>query len=101
MIETGIREEIQLDLVERKPGSDEADIKAGGAGVADELHDIGACERLTTCEIGLKYAGFSRFFENARPHLSGEFAGAGLQFKRIRAVDAVERAAMRKFSDES
>ncbi len=45
-------------------------------------------------EVGLQDAEFRSLLEDARPGLCVEFAGAGLQFERIGAVDAVQRAAM-------
>ena len=94
MVEAGIHEEIQLDFVERKAGGDKADVEASGARVADKIDDVGACERFTAREIGLQDAGCGSFFENARPDFGGEFVRTGLQFERIRTVDAVKRAAM-------
>jgi hypothetical protein len=100
MVEAGIHKEIQLDFVQRKPGSNEADVKAGGAGAADEIDDVGARERLTAREVGLQNAGSSGFLENAGPDVGREFVRTRLQFNRIRAVDTVERATMRELGDE-
>jgi hypothetical protein len=69
--------------------------------VADEVDDVGAGERFTAREISLQDAGGSSFFENARPDFGGELVRARLQLERIRTVDAMERAAVGEFSDES
>jgi hypothetical protein len=100
MVETGIHEEIQLDFVEGKAGSDEADVEASGARIADKIDDVGARERFTTGEVGLQDAGGGSFLENARPDFCRELVRTGLQFKGIRTVDAVKRAAVGEFGDE-
>jgi hypothetical protein len=100
MVEARIHEEIQLDFVQGKAGSDKADVEAGGAGVADEIDNVWPCERFAASEVGLQDAGCGGFFENAGPDFRGEFVRTGLQFQRIRTVDAVERAAVGEFGDD-
>jgi hypothetical protein len=100
MVEARIHEEIQLDFVQGKAGSDQADVEAGGTRVAHKIDDVGAGERFTAGEIGLQNAGSGGFFENAGPNFGGELVRTGLQFERIRTVDAVEWAAVGEFGDK-
>jgi len=100
VVEAGFDERGEFCFVQRKAGSDEVDVEAGGAGSADEIDDVRSRERLAAREIGLEDAGFRSFSENTRPNFGGEFVGAGLHFERIGAVDAVQRAAVREFRYE-
>ncbi len=94
MIETGLHEPFKLRFVERKAGSDEIDVEAGVTRGADEINDVGASQRFAAGEICLEYARLGGFAEDTGPHFAGEFAGASLQFERVGAIDAMERAAM-------
>jgi len=100
VIEAGGDKRGELGFIEGESRGYEIDVKACGAGGADEFDDVGARERFAAGEVGLEDAGFGGFYEDARPHFSGEFAGARLQFERIRAVDAMEWAAVGYFSDQ-
>ena len=100
MIEAGIYKKIQLDFVERKAGSDEASIESGSTSIADKRNNVGTRQRFAPGEISLKNAGFRGFFEDTRPVFGGKFVRTGLQFERIRTVDAVKRAAVCKFSNK-
>lgn len=99
MVETGFNQRGKFWLVEGQAGSDEVDVKAGGASGADEIKDVGAGERLAAGEIGLEDAYFGGFLEDAGPGFGGEFFRAGLEFERVGAVDAVERAAVGELGD--
>jgi hypothetical protein len=48
----------------------------------------------------LKDAESGGFAENAGPFFGGELDGASLQLQGVRAVDAVQWAAVSEFSDE-
>jgi len=71
------------------------------SGCAHEADNVRAGERFTARKIGLEDAELGGFLKDARPGFRGKFVGARLQFQRIGTVDAVERAAVREFRDES
>jgi hypothetical protein len=83
VIETRLNELVEPRLVEGKSRCDEADVESGPPGSTNEIHNIGAGQRLASGEINLKYARFGCLAEPARPHLGRKFAGAMSQFKRI------------------
>jgi hypothetical protein len=99
VVETGFDQRGKLGFVHGQAGSDEIDVEAGRARGASEIDDVGAGERFAAGKIGLKNAGFRGFRKDARPSFGGEFVGARLQFERVRAIDAVERAAVGEFGD--
>ena len=101
MVEAGIRQEVQLDFVEWKAGADEIDVKSRGTGGTNEFDDVRAGERFAAGEVCLEDAEFGGFAEDAGPCLGSELVSARLHFERIRTVDAVERASVRQFGDES
>ena len=94
MIEAGLDESFEAGFIERQPGGDEIDVESGGARGADEIEDIRAGERFAAGEVGLQDAESGSLAKDAGPVFSGQFETAGLKFERIRAVDAVQRAAM-------
>lgn len=100
VIETGGDEFVEAFFVERKAGSDEVDVEICGAGGLDQLDEIGTGERFSAGEIQLHDTGLRGFGENAGPGLGRKFFGAGGEFARVGAVDAVEGAAVGKFGDE-
>src|SRR6266566_3252144 len=100
VVEPGIHKSREFCFIEGQAGGDEIDVEAGGARGADEFDDVGARERFAAGEIGLKDTGFGGFLENARPDLGSEFCRARLQFQRVRAIDAMQRATVGEFSDE-
>ena len=100
VIEAGFDESVESRFVERQAGGDEVDVEAGGAGGADEIEDVGACEGFAAGEIGLEDAEFGGFAGRRGTSLRGEFSGASRQFEGVRAVDAVEWAAVGQFGDE-
>src|SRR6266404_6121178 len=75
-------------------------IKAGGESCAHMFDNVGTSQRFATREIGLEDAELSGFLEDAGPYFCGELVGTGLQFERIRTVDAMEWAAVGEFRDE-
>src|SRR5437879_12562361 len=101
MIEARVDEGGELCFVERQAAGDEVDVESGDAGGVNEFDDVGASERFAAGEVDLQDAGLRGFLKNANPGLGGEFRFALGKFERIRAVDAVERAAVREFGDES
>jgi hypothetical protein len=99
VIEAGLYEGFEALFVERHARGDEIHVEAGGARGADQFEDVGAGERFASGEIGLQDAQSGGFLEHAGPVFGGEFCGALREFLRIRAVDAVQRATVRKLSD--
>src|ERR1700675_856701 len=94
VIEAGFDKSFETRFIERQAGGDEIDVEAGCARGANEIENVWASEGFAASEIGLKNAECGGFAEDAGPVFGGEFCGAGLEFERIRAVDAVERAAV-------
>src|SRR5260370_26334966 len=88
-------------FVKRQAGGNQAEVEARRASGAHQFDKVGTGERLAAGEIGLEDTGIRSFPKNARPLCSGEFVAASLQFERIGTVDAMQRAAVRQFGDES
>ena len=101
VVEAGVDECSEFWFIEGKTGGDDVHVESGGAGVFDEVDDVGAGERFATGEVGLEDAEFGGFGENTRPDSGGEFVYAVAEFEGIGAVDAVERATVSEFGDES
>src|SRR6266576_3386287 len=100
VIETRFDELVEPRFVEGESGGDEADVQSGPAGGTDEIRNIGAGQRLTSGEINLENARLGGLAEHTRPNLGSKFVGATPHFKRIRAVDTMQRTPMRQFGDE-
>src|SRR5882762_3701852 len=101
MIEARFHEGGEFRLVEWKAAGDEADVEAGDAGGVDEFDDVGAGQRFATGEIDLQDAGLGRFLNHAHPGLRGKLRFAFGKLQRVGAIDAVQRAAVGEFGDES
>src|SRR5262249_49760690 len=101
MVETFRDQRIQFAFIERQAGTDQVDVKPCGPSGLDNLDYIGTNQRFAAREINLHNAEGGSLAEDARPVFSGEFILARHEFERIRAVDAVKRATVREFSDES
>src|ERR1019366_1884650 len=86
----------------RKPntGGDQVGIKTRLARASDQLPKIGTCQRLTSSEMKMQDSQCSRFAENPQPIRSRKLFVARGQLQRIRAVHAVQRAAVRDLGDE-
>ncbi len=99
VVEAGFDELREFLFVEREAGGDEVDVEAGGARGFDEIENVGAGEGFAAGEVGLENAELRGLLEDAGPGFGGEFGAAGGEFEGIRAVDAVEGAAVGEFGD--
>jgi hypothetical protein len=100
VVEAGFDELRESFHVQGQAGGDEVDVKAGGACGSDEIENVGAGEGFAAGEVGLENAQGSGLLEDAGPGFGGKFGAAGGEFEGIRAVDAVEGAAVGEFGDE-
>ena len=94
MIEPRYDERVEASFVHGKAGGDEIDVETRGAGGLDEIDQIGARERFTTCQIELKNTGVGSLAKDAGPLFGCQFFGARGQLGGIRAINAVEGAAV-------
>src|SRR5437660_10776201 len=101
VVESGSDEGREFRFIKRQAGSDQIDVEAGGAGRAHKFDNVGAGEGFAASEVGLEDAELGGFLKDARPGLGGELVGAGLHVQRMRAVDAMEWAAVGEFGDSS
>src|SRR5712691_310023 len=100
VIKAGGDEGRKFCFIERQTGGNQINVESGGASCAYKFDNVGTSQRFATCEIGLEGAELGGFQEDAGPYFGGELVGTGLQFERIRTVDAMERAAVGEFRDE-
>src|SRR5229473_3351005 len=100
MVEAGGHQSREFRFIKRQARSDQVDIESGGASRAHEIDNVSAGERFAAREISLQNAELGGFLKNAGPGFRGELVGTGLQFERIRTIDAMERAAVGEFRDE-
>src|ERR1700722_5224397 len=100
VIETGLDQRLQALIIEPKTRGNEVRVESGGAGGGDELGEIGARQRFTSGEVRVQHAEFAALIEDADPVSRRKLRTRGGKLQGIRAVDAVQRAAMRDFGDE-
>ncbi len=100
MIESGLDQCLQSCFSEPNAGGDEVGVKARGARTRDEFRQIRTSQRFASGEVRVKHAELARLLENVDPFCGGKLRTCGGQFQRIRAVDAVQRAAVRDLGDE-
>ena len=99
VVKSGSDEGREFRFIEGQAGSDQIDVEAGGASCAHKIDNVSAGERFTAGEICLENAELGGFLKDARPGLGGELVGSVLHLQGIRAVDAMERAAVGEFGD--
>ena len=100
VIESGIDQRLQSCFSKSDAGSDEVGVEARGARAGDEFGQIGPSQRFASGEVRVQHAELARLLENVDPFCGGKFRTRCGQLQRIRAIDAVQRAAVRDLGDE-
>ena len=100
VVESGVDQRLQPLFVESEARGDEVGVESRGARGSDQFRQIGAGQRFAAGEVRVQHAEFAALLEHARPLLGRELRFRARQFQRIRAIDAVQRAAVRDFGDE-
>ena len=100
VIESRFDERGQPLLRQAEAGGDEAGVEIGAARRRHELDDVGARQRLAAGEVHLQRAERAGLTEDVGPDFGRQLLRARRHLERVRAVDAVERAAVRDLGDE-
>ena len=100
VIEAGLDQGLQPLLVEADARGDEVGIKSRGARGGDQLCQIGPHQRFAAGKVRMQHAQLAALLKDAGPLAGGKFRLRSGQLERIRAVDAVQRAAVRDFGDQ-
>ena len=91
MIEAGSDERGEFSFVERKTAGDQADIQTCLARGMNQLHDVGAGQRLAAGEIHLEHTVFRGFGKHTHPGLRWKLLFTFRQLQRIAAIGTVQR----------
>ena len=91
---------MQTRLIEADTGSDQVGVKSSGAGSGDEFGEIDAGQRFATCKMRVQHAELAGLLKDAAPLGGGKLRLGSGKLQRVRAIDTVQRAAMRDFGDE-
>jgi len=101
VVETCFHQRLQPLLVQSQAGGDEIGIESGGARGRDEFRQIRARQRFAAGEMRMQHSQLPGLLKNIRPLCRRKFRLNRGKFHRIRAIDAVQRAAVRDFGDQS
>src|SRR5262249_30472524 len=99
-VEAGGLEALEARAVEGHAARDEVDVELARARLGDELLDVVAHERLAAREVDLQDPERRRLAEDALPRRPVELGGVLVELDGVRAVAALERAAVRQLRDE-
>ena len=95
MAKPGIGQHRELVLRQQNGGRDKVRIETDISRVPDQLFQILARCRLASGKMNLKHADVREFTQHALPFVRAQFRTAALKLHRVRAIRALQRAAMR------
>ena len=100
VIEAGVHQLLKALARQADAGGDEIRVELCIARAGNHLREIGARQWLASSEVKMQNAKSGSFAEDAQPVGCGQFFIARRHLQRIRAIHAVQRAAMRDLGDE-
>jgi hypothetical protein len=100
VFQAGFDEGSEAVFAEPDAGGDHVDVKPGCAGGADELSQIFAGEGFSSGEMDVEDAKLGGLLKDALPIFGGEFFFGAVHLEWIRAIEAVERAAVSDLGDQ-
>ena len=100
MVETCLNQLAQPLTRQPNPGSDEVRVKTRLPRSGNHLGQIRARQRFASGKVQMQNAERRRLVENPQPVDRPELLFTGSQLQRIRAVDAMQRAAVRDLGNQ-
>src|SRR6516165_8177219 len=100
VFEPSLDQLFQPRSIEMNAGGDQVAVKSDFIGMADELGEVAANERLAAREMHLQHAQSRRLREDTFPGIGVEFGAGARQFERVRAIGATQRTSMRQLGQQ-
>ena len=101
VIEAGIGQQAQRLVGDTDRRGDEIGVEPGGMRGLGDLDEVAPRAGLAAGKMRLQYAEPGRLLEHARPGRGVEFVGARVECKRVRAVGAAKRTAVRQLGQQA
>src|SRR5271156_326668 len=100
VIQPGVHQFSESPFLQRHPRCNQIYIQSGTSRGPHQLHQIRSRQRLTASEIDLQNPRFPSLPQHARPYFRRKLESTKPKLQRIRAIDTVQWAAVRKLSDQ-
>src|SRR5712692_2184667 len=101
MFEPGVDQVAEAKGVEPDAGRDQVDVEPTLVGMAHELNEVAANQRLASGKMHLQDAQCRRLVEHPYPRRRVELGAGALEIQRVRAIRTSQRAAMRQLGEQS